>query len=159
MLSMLRDVLLDAVTEAGGTVGLLQLRAHLDQVRVHARAHARARAVHMLTQCSRSARAVNTQWPPPPRPPLAHLAHPRPPLTHPTPRARQVALGPGSALQYISHEFGSLPSFLRRFPDDLSLRRGAHGEALVALLHTPQTPPLVRARVRVRVVGLGLGLG
>jgi hypothetical protein len=110
MLSMLRDVLLDAVTEAGGTVGLLQLRAHLDQVRVH------PRAVHMLTQCSRSGRH--------------HLAHPsagtrtRPPsLTHPTPRARQVALGPGSALQYISHEFGSLPSFLRRFPDDLSLRR------------------------------------
>ena len=45
MLSMLRDVLLDAVTEAGGTVGLLQLRAHLDQVRVH------ARAVHMHMQC------------------------------------------------------------------------------------------------------------
>jgi len=46
MLSMLRDVLLDAVTEAGGTVGLLQLRAHLDQVRVH------ARAVHMHMQCT-----------------------------------------------------------------------------------------------------------
>ena len=55
-----------------------------------------------------------------------------------------MALGPGSALQYISHEFGSLPSFLRRFPNDLSLRRGANGEALVALLSTPQTPPLAQ---------------
>ena len=33
MLRMLRGVLLDAVAEVGGTVGLLQLRAHLDQAR------------------------------------------------------------------------------------------------------------------------------
>ena len=44
MMSLLRDVLLDAVTEAGGTVGLLQLRAHLDQVRARARARAGAGA-------------------------------------------------------------------------------------------------------------------
>ena len=70
MLSMLRDVLLDAVTEAGGTVGLLQLRAHLDQVRVHARACACACVhvhmhmhMHMHAQCtcSRSAHAVHVQ--------------------------------------------------------------------------------------------------
>ena len=80
---------------------------------------------------------VATTTSPTPRPPFArHLAH------HPTPRPPQVALGPGSALQYISHEFGSLPSFLRRFPNDLSLRRGANGEALVALLSTPQAPQL-----------------
>ena len=60
-----------------------------------------------------------------------------------------MALGPGSALQYISHEFGSLPSFLRRFPNDLSLRRGANGEALVALLSTLQTPPLAEPEMRV----------
>ena len=31
MLRMLRGVLLDAVAEVGGTAGLLELRAHLDQ--------------------------------------------------------------------------------------------------------------------------------
>jgi len=80
MLRMLRDVLLDTVTEAGGTVGLLQLRSHLDQ----------------------------------------------------------VALGPGSALQYISHEFGSLPSFLRRFPHDISLRRAGALQPYACTSATPR---------------------
>ena len=56
MLSMLRDVLLDAVTEAGGTVGLLQLRAHLDQVHMHMlmqdSCSAHAHAVHMQGTCT-----------------------------------------------------------------------------------------------------------
>ena len=61
------------------------------------------------------------------------LAHPSP-----TPRVRQVALGPGSALQYISHEFGSLPSFLRRFPHDISLRRAGALQPYACTSATPR---------------------
>ena len=75
MVRMLREVVVDAVAEAGGTMTLLQLRAHL----------------------------------------------------------AQVALGSSSAQQYISHEFSSLPAFLRRFPADLSLRQAANREALMSL--------------------------
>ena len=52
MLSMLRDVLLDAVTEAGGTVGLLQLRAHLDQVHHVLTSTCSAHAVHVHCTCT-----------------------------------------------------------------------------------------------------------
>ena len=52
MLRMLRDVLLDTVTEAGGTVGLLQLRSHLDQVRIRCTCSARAVPMHMQCPCT-----------------------------------------------------------------------------------------------------------
>ena len=88
MVRMLREVVVDAVAEAGGTMTLLQLRAHL----------------------------------------------------------AQVALGSSSAQQYISHEFSSLPAFLRRFPADLSLRQAANREALVALVGAPTTTAAPRKR-------------